>query len=706
LERSTSYDQTFFPLTAYFELDVFSSKAFLHLDLSTDTISDEQLDLIAGYYMNALRLVAEDPSASYKDQVLCTEAEKTQILLEWNNTRVVYDQVPGVAQLVQHQAEKGPGRLALSGHGRQLTFGQLNERANQIAHYLRHCGVGPEAVVAILLKPSVDTIAAMVGVWGAGGAYLPLDSNSPKDRLNLMLQDLDVKVVITTDDLGRQISWAGAKLVRLDADWQTIACESTENIPQTVGARNLAYVIYTSGSTGKPKAVGLEHGGLMNLVNWHITTYQISDKDRATQLARLSFDASVWEVWPYLAAGASIHVPLQEIIDSPEALATWLQQEEITVSFLPTPLAEAVLDQGWQGHGSRLRAFLTGGDRLRGRAPRQSTLKVYNHYGPTENTVVTTWTEVDWNEPGAPPIGRPISNATVYVLDHDGCPTPLGVTGELYIGGDSLARGYLTKAALTAEHYVPDPFGAKAGQRLYRTGDLVKYRRDGRLDFVGRNDNLVKIRGFELGEIEGAILRLPAVAEAAALVINSTATGEPLLVLYVVPRDPAVLIDESDLRRHLKQMLPDYMIPTKFLRTDGLPLTSNGKIDRRILADRASGETQSMAPYIAPRSHMEERIVGIWSKVLQQERIGISDDFFQLGGHSIKAMQVISRLRAELKVNLPLTMLYEKPTIAGLAEGIRQLQLRSEQEMRRILDEVENFTDEEVQRRLEFFIVE
>jgi len=466
--------------------------------------------------------------------------------------------------------------------------------------------------------------------------------------------------------LGSEISCLD---INEDKDWEAVAQYSRENPRLEIEDGNLAYVIYTSGSTGEPKGVEISHGGLRNLVQWHGERYGIGGEDRGTLVAGTGFDASVWELWSSLGNGASLHIVDEETRGEAERLQKWLREEEITVSFLPTPLAESILALE-KPLGGKLRELLTGGDALRRRARQDESFRLVNHYGPTENTVVATGGEVETSGEGVPGIGRPIANTQAYVLDEGMAPVPVGITGEFYIGGRGLARGYLNRARLTAEKFVPHPYGQKAGARLYRTGDRVRWLAEGTLEFVGRRDEQVKIRGYriELGEIETALLGTEGIGEAVAAVREGEG-GNKTVVAYVVGQEGGTP-NPTEVKKALKSKLPEYMVPGYVVVLEKMPLTANGKIDRRALP---AVETTRGENYVAPQTPEQEMVANIWSQVLGVERVGIEDDFFGLGGHSLLATRVISRIREAFQVELPLQMLFEAPTIGGVTRSILKL---------------------------------
>lgn len=525
-----------------------------YIQYNTDLFDAPTISRLATHFQTLLEGIAAAPEQLVSELPLLTEAERHLMLVEWNDTRTDFPQRTCIHHLFENQAERSPDAIAVVFQNGQLTYRELNNRANQLAHYLRNLGVGPDVPVAVCMERSPELIIALLGILKAGGAYVPMDPAYPADRLAFMLEDARVPALLTQQQVNMDIPGYRARIICLDKDWERIACESKENPDSRVTADNLAYVIYTSGSTGTPKGVEIKHTGLVNLVTWHQRTYGITPADRATQVAGLAFDASVWELWPYLTAGASIHLPDRETHASLQKLLKWLAAEKITFCFLPTPLAEAALEEAWP-EDLVLKAVLTGGDKLH-RYPRKNRpFSLVNHYGPTENTVVATWTPVTAGlDTGCPPpIGRPIDNTQVYILDPHLQPAPIGVPGELHIGGTGLARGYLNRPGLTKEKFISNPFSNEPGARLYKTGDLVRYLPDGNIEFLGRIDNQVKIRGFriELGEIEAALCRYPAVAETVVMV-REDVPGDKRLAAYVIPnsnfRDMAE--EEPQAERH------------------------------------------------------------------------------------------------------------------------------------------------------------
>lgn len=626
---------------------------------------DECITRTLGHLKTLLEGMAANPRQLLGELPLLTEAER-QLFVAWNNTAAAHPKHKCVPELFAEQTARTPDALAVADKKQRLTYRELDERADQLAQRLQTLGVGPEICVAVCLERSAEMVVALLAVLKAGGAYVPLDPAHPKERLAFVLDDSQAQVLVTQESLQADFKFDSPNLrvLYLDAFGHAPRFTHQAANPQS---SNLAYVIYTSGSTGTPKGVEIEHASLVNLIQWHQRTYSVTPADRATQLANPAFDASVWELWPYLTAGASIHIPDDETVRLPAKLITWLVANQITLTFIPTPLAEAMLVEPWPEQCA-LRALLTGGDQLRRPPTENLPCPLFNHYGPTENTVVTTWTAIPPTAQvvAAPAIGRPISNNRVHVLDRRLQHVPIGVPGELHISGDGLARGYRNRPELTSERFIANPFAADANSRLYKTGDLVRWLPDGNLEFIGRMDHQVKIRGnrVELGEIESVLSRHPSVRE--AVVAARAGAREARLVAWVVPRSSEKLQTKL-LREFLKQHLPDYMLPADFVCLEALPLTANGKIDRQALPDPTP---QPEKEFTAPRTSVEVRLAGIWGEVLGLKRVSVHANFFELGGHSLLAARVVSRARDEFDREFPLHDLFDSPTIAGWAEKI------------------------------------
>jgi amino acid adenylation domain-containing protein len=613
-----------------------------------------------------------DPGQGVLDTTLLSGHERAQMILEWNDVEVPCPQEPMVHELASAHARRDPGATAVDGiHGR-LTYGELEARANRLAWHLRRLGVGPEVRVAVCMERVPERVIGIFAVLKAGGAYVSLDPTYPRERLAFLFEDAAAPVLLTQQRFIETLPETGAVVICLDGGEDHIFGDPERPPESGVTPGNLAYVVYTSGSTGRPKGVDIPHAGLMNLVRWHQRLYSVEPADRGTQIASPAFDASIWELWPYLAAGASVHIPDEETRLSSAGMIRWWSTQGITLAYLMTPLAEGVLEEEIPpGLPLAVRALIIGGDRLhRGPDPAVG-YRLMNHYGPAEYTVTSTVVQVpprtvDGSGRGNPTIGRVIDNTQIYILDRRQRPVPIGVPGELYVAGIGIARGYAHRPSLTAEKFVPDPFSETPGTRMYRTADLVRYLPDGDIDFLGRMDHQVKLRGFriELGEIEAAILRHPHIEEAAVLVREE---GGKRLVGYVVTA-PGEEQAAGELRSFLQQSLPDYMVPSVFLRLEALPQTPNGKVDRRALP--VPETLPAGREIIAPRTLREELLAGIWADVLGVERVGVEESFFELGGHSLLATQVVSRLRESLGLSLPLRALFEAPTVAELAHRL------------------------------------
>jgi amino acid adenylation domain-containing protein len=624
------------------------------------------------------------------DIPLLTEFERQQ-LEAWNATQQDYPQDVCVPQLVAMQVAATPGAVAGVAGDQVLSYRELNRRANQLAYYLRTLGVGPNVLVGCCVERSLDMLVGLLGILKAGGAYVPLDPTYPPERLAFMLADAKAPVLVTQQHLISRLPAQGTQVICLDADSAMLAQQSETDPVSAATAEDLAYVIYTSGSTGQPKGVQITHSGLLNLVFWHQRAFAVTRSDRATQIASPAFDATGWELWPYLTIGASVYLIDEDTRITPTSLRDWLVSHGITITFLPTPLAESVLDLEWPSTTS-LRFLLTGADTLHHYPSPGLPFALINNYGPTEATVVATFGRVlpTAHPDGLPSIGRPIANTQIYLLDEHLRQVPLGEPGELYIGGAGLAKGYLNRPELTAEKFIAHPFSDEPGVRLYKTGDLARYLPDGQLAFLGRTDHQVKIHGFrvELGEIEAALDKHPAVYQA-VVTAGDTNSGERHLVAYIVPH-PEARITTDTLRATLAKHLPDYTIPALFVQLEELPLTPNGKVDRAALPVPDATNVMRDRVIAAPRTPLEERLAGILATLLGVEQVGIDDNFFMLGGHSLLGTQVIAQVEDVFGINLLLRTLFEAPTVRQLSVEIEQLILAklesmSEQEALQLL---------------------
>jgi len=652
-------------------------------DFDSATFLPDSIERFLRTFAQVARACAADVNGEIRHLDLLPPAERQNLLVDWNDTTAPIPVSGGVHRRFEEQAARRGDAVAVS-HGETiLTYGELDRRADHLARRLTGLGVGVEDRVALCFEPTSDFVLAALAVLKAGGAYVPLDTAYPKERLRFLLEDSGAKVLLTRQGLLAELPEERPPALCLDAlppDHAEAEEPADRGLARENEDRRLAYVIYTSGSTGRPKGVEIEHRSLLGLCRWHGRTYGITPEDRASQVAGLAFDAAVWELWPYLVAGASLVFADVESRAVPARLVTWLITRGISLSFLPTPLAEQALGSPWPG-GGRLRALLTGGDRLRRTPAAALPFRFVNHYGPTESTVVATCVPVDagGGESGAPPIGRPIDNTRIYLLGAGGIVAgrlvPAGAVGEIAIGGDGLARGYQRQSRLTAARFTPDPFSARPGSRLYRSGDLGRFLPGGLLDFLGRTDHQVKVRGFriELGEIEAVLARHPEVREA-VVEPHTGGDGETRLVGYVVLA-PGEGPEMGILRTALREELPEYMVPWVLLELPELPLTPNGKVDRAALPAPDEPTGDGARAHAAPRTPVEEMLAAIFADVLHLGRVGIHDSFFDLGGHSLLATQAMSRIREVFEVSLPLRTLFDHPVVADLAPRVEAARL-------------------------------
>jgi len=568
-----------------------------------------------------------------------------------------------VHDLVAYQATIAPDNLALASESESANYIELDRKSNQLAHYLRELGVGPETLVALCLDRSVATGVAALGILKAGGAFLPIDRSCPDERIAYMLNDAQPRVVIAQAGSAERIAPFSSRLVTIGPCNSQVADQPTEPVVDVGGMDNLAYVMYTSGSTGRPKGVQISHGSLLNLIFWYRQAFALTSSDRVTQIASLGFDAAVWEIWPCLSAGASVHFVPDSVRIDPQRLRDWLVCKDISISLVLRPLAERILDLEWPTD-TCLRMLQTGGDVLH-KYPRTGLpFVLVNSYGPTECTVASTSGVVLPSESahGLPSIGRPIANTKIYILDNHLDPVPAGSPGELYIGGPQLARGYLNRPDLTAEKFLPDPFSDDPGSRLYETGDMARLLPDGQIAFLGRSDDQVKIRGcrVEVNEIVRTLDEHPAIRESA--VIARDDCGETSLIAYVVPTT-LKLPSPGELREFLRRHLPDYMLPKVFVRLEALPIGATGKVDVRSLPGPASFPVGSRPP----STPVETALCHIFSVALGVAGVGVTDNFFDLGGHSLTAALIVRQIRAEFHSGLLLSDFYERPTVEQIA---------------------------------------
>lgn len=596
-----------------------------------------------------------------------TSLEQQQ-MMDWNATEQHFPQNSCIPQLIEQQAAATPEALAVSMADQQLSYKDLNEQANQLAHHLRVRGIVPDTLVGVCLERSIDAVIALLAILKAGGAYVPIDPTYPAERITFLLNDTGLSLLITRQAIAfKSLATQAVHMIFLDSDRPILSQESRSNLPPTITIDNIAYVIYTSGSTGQPKGVQITHRSVLNLVLWYRQAFELTSIDRTTQFASPSFDVITKELWPPLSVGARVYIIEEHIRSAPTALQEWLLRNGITLTILPTILAEGLIALEWPPTTS-LRLLLTGGDVLHSYAPLTLPFTLINNYGPTEATVVATYERVpqQGKETGLPSIGRPIANTQIYVLDEQLRQVPIGETGEMYIGGAGLAKGYLNRPDLTAEKFIRHPFSSNPEARLYRTGDLVRYRPDGRLEFVGRSDQQVKIRGYriELSEIEVLLSQHPAIKEA-VVVAQEDAVGEKRLVAYVTFQ-PDASATIAELQQLLQQQLPSYMIPSTFMFLIEMPVTTNGKVDRRALP--APDPQRSLeAPFVEPTTLIQKQLTEIWEDLLNVHPVGIRDNFFLSGGHSLLAARMLEKLAQVFGKKIAPETLFAGPTIEQLA---------------------------------------
>ncbi|HJT57763.1 MAG TPA: amino acid adenylation domain-containing protein, partial [Ktedonobacteraceae bacterium] len=664
--------------TAKFDLSLAMTDSdqglYCAVEYNTDLFEASTISRLLEHFRTLLASIVARPDDRLAELPVLSEGELQQLLCEWNETQKDYGAGLCLHTLFETQVERTPEAIALVFEDEHLTYRALNERANQVAHYLWRQGVAPEVLVGLCLERSPEMAIGLLGVLKAGGAYVPLDAAYPQERLAFMLADIQASTLLTQQRLAAELPEHSAQIICLDTNWEDIDQQSRVNPVSEVRSENAAYVIYTSGSTGRPKGVVVTHQAICNHMSWMQTNFPLGEMDRVLQKTAFSFDASIWEFFAPLQAGAQLimaqpggHRDISYLI---EAVAHY----GITVLQLVPSLLRVFLEHREITRCRSLKRVFCGGEELPVAVQQlfftRLTADLYNLYGPTEASIdVTAWPCEPENTGQKIPIGRPIANTRIYLLDAHRQPVPIGVPGELHIGGIGLARGYLHCPDITAEKFFPDPFSSEPGARLYATGDLARYLPDGSIEYQERIDLQVKIRGFriELGEIEAVLAQHPELLESVVMTIEGAA-GDKRLAAYVVPRElPAP--SSSELRRYLQEKLPDYMVPSALVVLEALPLMPNGKVDRRALStlDMTGAEQGERMEMLSP---VQELLVSLWGEVLGLKHIGIHENFFALGGHSILATQLISRVQSVLQVEISLRNLFEAPTVALLAERV------------------------------------
>ena len=675
------------------------------IEYSTDLFDAETIKRMARHFRVLLASIVSRPENRISSLPILSEDEASELLHDWNDIRRVRPHELCIHDLFEQQAEKTPDAIALTSEDDDLNYRELNSRANQLAHYLKTLGVGPETLVGICVERSIEMVVGILGILKAGGAYLPLDPEYPQDRLNFMLADAAVPVLLTQERLLESLPPHSAHVVCLDADWPQISQESASNLTSTVIAENLAYVIYTSGSTGRPKGVMVTHGNVVRLFSATAEWFNFGAGDVWTLFHSYAFDFSVWEIWGALLYGGRLVVVPYLVSRSPHAFYDLLRERNVTV-LNQTPSAFRQLIQAEQGiedaRSLALRLVIFGGEALEPQSLKawfqrhgDQRPQLVNMYGITETTVHVTYRPILETDNPRSMIGVRIPDLQVFVLDQQLQCVPVGIAGEIYVGGDGLARGYLQRPGLTAQRFIPNPFSADPGVRLYRTGDLARFRADGDLEYIGRADHQVKVRGFriELGEIEAALARHPYIKDA-AVIAREDSPGDKRLVAYVIPTasDP----DIGAVRSFLGTCLPDYMVPAAFVTLDSFPLDPSGKLDRKALPAPDNTRATLSTDFVAPRTSLEQDIADIWTALLGVKRIGIHDNFFELGGHSLLLTQLATRLRDTFGVEVPMRILFDVPTVEGISLSITsQLMESNDADLEALLAEMAEMTPEE-----------
>jgi amino acid adenylation domain-containing protein len=634
---------------------------------NTDLFEATTIVRMAGHFETLLKCIVANPEQRISVIPMMTTTERHQLLVEWNDSKRDYRKESCIHELIEAQAELTPDAVAIIFEERQLTYGELNTRANQLARHLRKLGVVPDMLIGVYLERSIEMVVALLGILKAGGAYVPLDPTYPIERLSVMVEDAQLSIIVTQPELIEKLPAHEAQLIALTPYWSQFCGESEENPTPNTDASNLAYVIYTSGSTGKPKGVQIPRSALSNFLHSMSERPGITSQDTLLAVTTLSFDIAGLEIHLPLSLGARVVLIRHESAADASQLAEKIKNSGATLMQATPATWRLLLESGWQGN--KQLKILCGGEALPRELANQlieKSASLWNMYGPTETTIWSTVHQVSSTE-GPVLVGRPIANTRIYIIDRYMQPTPIGVPGELCIGGTGVARGYLNRSELTEEKFIADPFSQEPGARIYRTGDRARYLADGNIELLGRIDHQVKVRGFriELGEIEAVLREHPALRDAVVLA-REDVPGDKRLVGYVVAADTPPTTGE--LRSFLQQKLPDYMVPGVFVFLEALPLTPNGKVDRRALPvpDMARPELESV--FVAPESGVEKTLAEIWRAVLGLERVGIHDNFFDLGGHSLLLAKVHSQFQAAFGREVAMIDLFRYPTISALAK--------------------------------------
>jgi amino acid adenylation domain-containing protein len=697
LLSSKAVQETNYSFATNFSLDTVTSKVGLNLDYDVTELSSDQIEAISEYYRVALLSIVNNPHIPHDFISLLPEQEKDHLLLRLNDTEASYSLDRCIHELFEARVDGYPDLPAILFHNEQLTYRELDEKANQLAHYLHTYGVGLETPVGVCLDRSINLVVAFLGILKAGAVYVPMDPSYPRDRLAFMLEDARIKFLLTEESVLSLLPQHSILTVCMDRDWQVIEQEKIDRPTNSVSPDNLAYIIYTSGSTGRPKGTMIAHRGLSNLSMAQAKTFNIGTHSSGLQISSISFDASIFEMVMCLLSGANLCIADRGLLPGIE-LIDFLQTNQVSTITISPSLLSALPYEPLP----KLTNIIVAGEACPSDIVKlwSKNHRFFNAYGPTEATIWSTVFECK-DSTGKPPIGYPIANVSTYILSDSLQPVPTGTPGELYIGGVGLARGYYNRPDLTAERFIPNPFSTIPGERLYKTGDIARYLPDGTIDYLGRIDHQVKIRGFrvELEEIEAVLRTHPKVRES-AVSIQEVIPGDKRLVAYYVAKDESPTFNE--LRVYLQKQLPDYMVPAAFKELDSFPLSPSGKLERRLLPSHNFERPQLEKLFVSPRSDMEMKIAKIWQETIGIDDIGIHDNFFELGGHSLLAIQLITKLRETFQLEIPLRTLYENPSVAQLATAIvqRQAEELEVDSLNKILAEMDQLSDEEVQRLL------
>ena len=698
--------------TAFHDISLFvapgSDGLRVRFEYRTDLFKPETIERMAEHFENLLAAVAQNSAQAVSALPMLSEAERARLLHEWNQTKEFPVSVC-IHQRFEDQVKRTPTNVAVSYEGQTLTYSELNGRANQLARYLQRMGVGPDSLVGLCVERSLDMVVAILGILKAGGAYLPLDPRYPKDRLGFMVEDAKPAVVLTHYEQKDSLPDVAGQVVALDADWIEIEREDASDLPSVASPENLAYVIYTSGSTGRPKGCLITHGNVVRLMDATYDWYKFDEHDAWTMFHSYAFDFSVWELWGALLYGGKVVVVPYLVSRSPEDFYRLLVAEKVTVlnqtpsSFRQLMYAEEMLGASRE---LALRYVIFGGEALELQSLKpwfdrhgDKKPQLVNMYGITETTVHVTYRPIAIDDTnGGSVIGCAIPDLQVYILDRQMQPAPVGVPGEIYVGGAGVARGYLNRPELSDERFIPDVFQPDQNRRLYKTGDLARRLANGDVEYLGRIDLQVKIRGFriELGEIESVLAKHAAVRESVVILAND-ASGEKRLVAYYTPQ-AGQKATNAELFAFLKDRLPEYMVPAAFVELERMPLNSNGKIDKKALPAADLARPERAEDFVTPQTPLEEEVASVWKEVLGLERVGVNENFFEIGGHSLLATRVIMLLRSRLGLSISLRLLFEYPTIAGMATALMDTLLDEidEPSLLEMISEVENLSDNEV----------